>query len=149
MHPTARLAAVHRPLIRFLGKRSWPTSTRIPGRIIARQPNGLIAPTEQRAHPAAPEELKRSFADFLRKFQSPVRMNGNGSSSSMHVYQEYWEAPSRYWDSRVKTISEEEIGAVLVSVSLPFTLLPCSQILSRAEEQRCIRLYIQPTCTPL
>jgi len=96
MHPTARLAVAHRPLIRFLGKRSWPST-----------------PDKQRAHPAAPEELKRSFADFLKKFQSRARMNGSGSSPSMHVYQEYWEAPSKYWASRVKTISEEEIGAVL------------------------------------
>jgi len=96
MHPTARLTAVHRPLIRFLGKRSWPST-----------------PNTQHAHPAAPEELKRSFADFLKKFQSPVRMDGSGSGSSMHIYREYWEAPSKYWNNRVKTISEEEIDAVL------------------------------------
>ena len=73
----------------------------------------------QHAHPAAPEELKKSFGEFLKKFQSPVRTNGNGSSSGARVYQEYWEAPSRYWNSRVKKISEEEIDAVLVSVHHP------------------------------
>jgi len=70
----------------------------------------------QHAHPAAPEELKRSFTDFLKKFQSTVRTNGRGSSSGAHVYQEFWEAPSKYWNSRLKTISEEEVDAVLVSV---------------------------------
>jgi len=96
MHPTVRLAAAHRPLIRFLGKRSWPST-----------------PDVQHAHPAAPEELKKSFGEFLRKFQSPVKTNGDGSSSGTYVYQEYWEAPSKYWNSRVKTISKEEIDAVL------------------------------------
>ena len=70
----------------------------------------------QHAHPAAPEELKRSFTDFLKKFQSPVRTNGSGSSSGAHVYQEYWEAPSKFWNSRAKMISEEEIDGVLVGV---------------------------------
>ena len=69
----------------------------------------------QQAHPAAPEELKKSFGEFLKKFQSPARTNGHGSRSSVHAYREYWEAPSKYWNGRAKTISEEEIDAVLVS----------------------------------
>lgn len=97
----------------------------------------------QHAHPAAPEELKKSFADFLKKFQSPVRTNGNESSPGVHTYQEYWEAPSKYWNSRVKKISEEEIDAVLVSVHLLPMPLSCSQVLSRAGERRYIRLHIQ------
>jgi len=87
---------VHRPLIRFLGKRSWPST-----------------PDAQHAHPAAPEELKKSFEEFLKKFQSSARTDGDRSGSGAHVYQEYWEAPSKYWNNRVKTISEEEIDAVL------------------------------------
>ena len=70
----------------------------------------------QHAHPAAPEEFKKSFEEFLKKFQSPVKANGDRSSSGAYVYQEYWEAPSKYWNSRMKTISEEEIDAVLVGV---------------------------------
>jgi len=96
MHTTMRLTATHRPLIRFLGKRSWPS-----------------APNAQHAHPAAPEELKKSFGEFLKKFQAPVKAGHNGPSSGAHVYKDYWEAPSKYWNSRVKTISEEEIDAVL------------------------------------
>jgi len=96
MNPSVRLAAAHRPLIRFLGKRSWPSTSNV-----------------QHAHPAAPEELKKSFGEFLKKFQSPTRMNSDRSGSGAHVYREYWEAPSKYWNSRVKTISEEEIDAVL------------------------------------
>ena len=119
MHPTTRLAAVHRPLIRFLGKRSWPSSTCGPGLSAAHWTDGSIAPDVQHAHPAAPEELKRSFGEFLKKFQSPARTNGGGSNSGAHVYQQYWEAPSRYWNNRVKKISEEEIDAVLVSTCHP------------------------------
>jgi len=149
MHPTARLTAAHRPLIRFLGKRSWPSSTRSSGLTMAHRTNRSVAPNVQRAHPAAPEELKRSFTDFLKKFQSSMRKNGSGSSSGASVYQEYWEAPSKYWNSRVKTISEEEIDAVLVSVSPPTALPSCSQVLSRAEERRCTRLHIQFTQTTI
>jgi len=69
----------------------------------------------QHAHPAAPDELKKSFGEFLKKFQSPARTNGDGSSPGAHAYQEYWEAPSKYWNGRMKSISEEEIDAVLVS----------------------------------
>ncbi|KAF9651023.1 hypothetical protein BDM02DRAFT_3070505, partial [Thelephora ganbajun] len=96
MHLTFRLTAAHRPLIRFLGKRSWPST-----------------PDVQHAHPAAPEESKKSFEEFVKKFQSPVKAGGKGLGSGADVYREYWEAPSKYWDSRVKTISEEEIEAVL------------------------------------
>lgn len=96
MHPTVRLTIAHRPLIRFLGKRSWPST-----------------PDVQHPHPAAPEELKKSFGEFLKKFQSPMKAGGNELSSGTNVYQEYWEAPSKYWNSRVKTISEEEVDAIL------------------------------------
>jgi len=149
MHPTARLTAAHRPLIRFLGKRSWPSSTRSSGLTMAHQTNGSVAPDVQHAHPAAPEELKKSFADFLKKFHSSARTNGSGPSSDARIYQEYWEAPSKYWNSRVKTISEEEIDAVLVSVPPPTTPPSRSQVLSRAEERRCTRLHIQFTQTKI
>jgi hypothetical protein len=69
-----------------------------------------------------------------------MNAGGNGSITGRHAYQEYWEAPSKYWNGRLKTVSEEEIDAVLVSDLKP-TPFPYSQILSRAEEQLCIRLY--------
>ena len=117
MHPTVRVAAAHRPLIRFLGKRSWPSSTHSTSSIIVGYwTDGSTAPDAQHAHPAAPEDLKKSFSEFLKKFQSPVKAGGNESSPGRHVYQEYWEAPSKYWNGRLKTMSEEEIDAVLVSV---------------------------------
>ena len=115
MHPTVRLTAAHRPLIRFLGKRSWPSGARNLGLNVTCSIDGSIAPDMQHAHPAAPEELKKSFGEYLKKFQSPARTNDHGSSSGARTYREYWEAPSKYWNSRVKTISEEEIDAVLVS----------------------------------
>ncbi|KZP14138.1 hypothetical protein FIBSPDRAFT_684628, partial [Athelia psychrophila] len=50
MHPSVRVLNARKPLIQFIGKRSWPSNP------------------EQHAHPAAPEELKKSFGDFLKKF---------------------------------------------------------------------------------
>ena len=117
MHPTVRLTVAHRPLIRFLGKRSWPSGTHDPGLSVGRyETDRSTAPDAQHAHPAAPEQLKKSFGEFLKKFQSPAKAGDTGSSSDAHIYKEYWDAPSKYWNSRVKAISEEEIDAVLVSV---------------------------------
>ncbi|KAI0311597.1 hypothetical protein OF83DRAFT_744182, partial [Amylostereum chailletii] len=50
MLPSLRLCAEHghKPLIRFLGKRSWPST-----------------PSPQRPHPAAPQQFKDAFPDFL------------------------------------------------------------------------------------
>lgn len=116
MHPTLRLATAHRPLIRFLGKRSWPSSAHTLHLAMARQTNESPAPNVQHAHPAAPEELKGSFGEFLKKFRTPVETDSGGSNSGVHVYREYWEAPSKYWGNRTRGISEEEIDAILVRV---------------------------------
>ncbi|KAI0829247.1 hypothetical protein BC628DRAFT_1417009 [Trametes gibbosa] len=86
MLPSLRLANAHKPLIRFIGKRQWPTK-----------------PEVQHPHPFAPPELKQHFADFLKRFESsPSKSNSSTMSSSKGgatgaVYQEFWEAPSRLW----------------------------------------------------
>ncbi|KAI0662828.1 hypothetical protein C8Q70DRAFT_1050551 [Cubamyces menziesii] len=90
MLPSLRLANAHRPLIRFLGKRQWPTK-----------------PEEQHPHPFAPPEAKEHFADFLKKFQSSPSTTQAGSTSAAAsssksgakgpVYQEFWQAPPRLW----------------------------------------------------
>ncbi|TFY66874.1 hypothetical protein EVG20_g4210 [Dentipellis fragilis] len=99
MHPSLRVA--HKPLINFLGKRQWPTT-----------------PGPQHAHPAAPEQLKAAFSDFLKKYESTSSgaTASNGSSgtspSGKQVYDDFWEAPARIWNPRIRHIEEAEIDAV-------------------------------------
>ncbi|CAL1713620.1 unnamed protein product [Somion occarium] len=98
MHPTFRLG-VHKPLIRFIGKRQWPSK-----------------PEPQHPHPFAPAELKKAFSDFVSKFQSSGAQAGLSSTQpatsqpksgpNVHVYQEFWQAPERLWKS---DLSEEEV----------------------------------------
>ncbi|KAH8115771.1 hypothetical protein DFH11DRAFT_1587026 [Phellopilus nigrolimitatus] len=106
MRPTLRLCSprVHTPLIHFLGKRQWPTK-----------------PEPPHAHPAGPQDYKAHFADFLKKFE----LSGSRSSSSAATveaadvdvdhaaYQEFWQAPARLWNPRVRKLSDEEVEAVL------------------------------------
>ncbi|KAJ7180481.1 hypothetical protein C8R46DRAFT_853649, partial [Mycena filopes] len=90
MHATLRvLATHHQPLIRFLGKRSWPVHPQ--------------APTPH-AHPAAPPEFQKRFPDVAAS-KPP------GSSDS--VASEFWEAPERFWRPRIRQLEESEIDAIL------------------------------------
>jgi hypothetical protein len=111
----------HKQLIRFIGKRSHPSSNGYMSpvllpRLIAPD----IAPAERHAHPAAPSDIAATFAKFLEKPQldtqivkPPTGSAGNASSQS-GVFAEAWEAPSRFWRSRLP-VEEREIEAVLVS----------------------------------
>ncbi|THH08032.1 hypothetical protein EW145_g2986 [Phellinidium pouzarii] len=101
MHPSLRVcsARVHTPLIHFIGKRQWPAK-----------------PEPPHAHPAGPAEYKAHFSDFLKKFQysrsqsvAPKKAEDDGHD----VYQEFWQAPVRLWNPRVRELSEEEMEAVL------------------------------------
>ncbi|KAI9069548.1 hypothetical protein FKP32DRAFT_1608348 [Trametes sanguinea] len=78
MLPSLRLANAHKPLIRFLGRRQWPA------------------------------KAKQHFQDFLKKLQSSSTASAtstataSSSSSSKsgakgQVYQDFWQAPPRYW----------------------------------------------------
>ncbi|KAI0751672.1 hypothetical protein C8Q80DRAFT_592450 [Daedaleopsis nitida] len=85
MHPSLRVANAHKPLIRFLGKRQWPAK-----------------PEEQHPHPFAPSELKQHFSDFVKKFQSasstgPAPSKNSSSSGNAQVFEEFWQAPARFW----------------------------------------------------
>ncbi|KAF9265516.1 hypothetical protein L218DRAFT_812712, partial [Marasmius fiardii PR-910] len=98
MHPTARIlsARVHTPLIRFIGKRNFPSGSEAP-----------------HIHPAAPAELRnKNFSDFSTssKFQAS---SPSSSSSSSKVFKEFWEAPERLWKPKVRELEEWEIDAVL------------------------------------
>jgi small subunit ribosomal protein YMR-31 len=96
MHPSFRVA--HRPLISFIGKRQWP-----PG------------PQPQRPHPAAPVQLKETFSDFLKKYNSPSPSSGRNTqkNSQRLIFNDFWEAPEHLWRPRIKQLEDAEIDAVL------------------------------------
>ncbi|KAG6840612.1 hypothetical protein C0991_005560 [Blastosporella zonata] len=94
MHPSLRVLSsrAHKPLIRFLGKRTYPST-----------------PSPPQAHPAAPAELKSRFAEFVRKFE----VSGEKTSTTLAskgVLSEFWEAPERLWKQEIE---EAEIDAIL------------------------------------
>ncbi|KIM45802.1 hypothetical protein M413DRAFT_293664 [Hebeloma cylindrosporum] len=100
MYPSLRRcsAGVRTPLIKFLGKRSFPSTADTP-----------------HPHPAAPLELQQRFSEFLAK------VNSSGSSqpaskskqSSEGVYSEFWEAPPRFWNPRIRHLEEAEMNAIM------------------------------------
>ncbi|KAJ7439857.1 hypothetical protein FB451DRAFT_1415512 [Mycena latifolia] len=91
MHATLRVLAarVHQPLIKFPGKRSWPSS-----------------PATPHAHPAAPPEFQKRYSDV-------AAAPSGGKSKTGTVISEYWEAPERFWRPRIRELEESEIDAVL------------------------------------
>ncbi|KIP10597.1 hypothetical protein PHLGIDRAFT_125463 [Phlebiopsis gigantea 11061_1 CR5-6] len=100
MRPSLRLAnaathRVHTPLIRFVGRRQWPST-----------------PEPQHPHPFAPPELQKSFSDFLNKFKSSataLSSPGTKKGGSTPVFEDFWQAPERYWKTK---ISEQEMEAI-------------------------------------
>jgi len=100
MYPSIRICSTraHQPLIKFLGKRTWPTSTEGP-----------------HPHPAAPAELKQRFSDFVGKsdLSSPVMASSKELSNGSRLYNNFWEAPTRFWQPRVREIEEAELEAIM------------------------------------
>ncbi|KAL0949117.1 hypothetical protein HGRIS_009204 [Hohenbuehelia grisea] len=95
MIPTLRVCSsrVHQPLIKFLGRRSWPST-----------------PESPHAHAFAPGgTMPRSTSSA----QSSSPTNSATKSSGKPVYAEFWEAPERFWRPRVRELPEWEIEAVL------------------------------------
>lgn len=90
----------------------------------------FIEPEPPHAHPAGPPDYKAHFDEFLRRFQSyksgtveiARKSSGAGKQQSSNeetgAYQEFWQAPARLWQPRVRRLSEEEIDCVLVSAVL-------------------------------
>lgn len=123
MRTTLRLfeGHVHKPLIRFLGKRV-PTSSKLSlsGNI------PISAKISERhiphPHPAAPPDVASHFSEFRNKFSSSVQ-----SSPSPQSFSEFWDAPSRFW-APSRAVDETEIEAVLV------ILIRVSSMRSRTEE---------------
>ncbi|KAF7416196.1 hypothetical protein PC9H_002460 [Pleurotus ostreatus] len=98
----ARLAAVHQPLIKFIGRRQWPSTPEIP-----------------HFHPAAPVDLRDKSAIIskavsqLTSSPSPSSSSSKSSGSGKQVYSEFWEAPERFWKPRVRYVPDFEIDAIL------------------------------------
>ncbi|KZT66989.1 hypothetical protein DAEQUDRAFT_674043 [Daedalea quercina L-15889] len=111
MRPTLRLCASvaqRQPLIHFTGKRQWKSEPPHP-------------------HPLATPDLKSAFIDSLRKAQASVSESSavgqkgssqSGSTASQQrkggseqVYQNFWEAPERYWKH---DLDEWEVDLVAV-----------------------------------
>jgi small subunit ribosomal protein YMR-31 len=116
MHASLRVfsANIHQPLIKFLGKRNWPSSKLIVAlEILPSRKAGAAGPDMPHAHPAAPSELKKSFSDFGRTFEA----TSSSSPLKTHrkdVFPEFWEAPDRFWRPKVRELEAAEIDAILV-----------------------------------
>lgn len=72
-----------------------------------------LEPEAPHVHPAAPTELKEHFAEFLAKMNlSPAKPpSGKGSSN---IYREFWEAPTRFWQPRVRQLTDAEMESIMV-----------------------------------
>jgi small subunit ribosomal protein YMR-31 len=115
MHPSFR--AAHRPLISFIGKRKWPPgSCRVLFAVCVPTQYGP-GPQPQRPHPAAPAQLKETFSDFLKKYNSPSPSSGRNpqKNSQRLAFKDFWEAPTSLWRPRIRQLEDAEIDAVLVS----------------------------------
>ncbi|KAJ3513333.1 hypothetical protein NLJ89_g3012 [Agrocybe chaxingu] len=118
MHPSLRVCSVraHTPLIKFLGRRTHPSS-----RNLLRFPEltlipAFVAPDAPHPHPAAPADLKARFSEFLAKMNAsgasePASKSSSGNNTT--VYNEFWEAPSRLWKPKVRYIEEAEVNAIM------------------------------------
>ncbi|KAG6824029.1 hypothetical protein H0H92_008228, partial [Tricholoma furcatifolium] len=94
MHPSLRALSsrAHTPLIKFLGKRTYPNTLSV-----------------RHAHLAAPAELKGRFEEFLKKMESSMEKPSTVLVSK-GVLCDFWEAPERLWK---QDIEETEIDAIL------------------------------------
>ncbi|KIM84052.1 hypothetical protein PILCRDRAFT_819082 [Piloderma croceum F 1598] len=98
MHPSLRVLNARKPLISFIGKRSWPSK-----------------PESQHPHPAAPSELQQTFSDFVKKFESSsssVSPSNGANGGSKEAFGEFWEAPARFWRPRIRELEDGEIDAI-------------------------------------
>lgn len=81
------MARVHQPLIKFVGKRSWPSNE------------------PAHAHPAAPKEYAKAF----HQDSSAPSETKAGKSGAVA---EFWEAPERFWRPRIRQLEDWEIDAI-------------------------------------
>ncbi|KIY47593.1 hypothetical protein FISHEDRAFT_74536 [Fistulina hepatica ATCC 64428] len=94
---TVRAFAARVPLIKFIGKRTWP------------------AVSEAHAHPAAPAEYQKTFEAFLKRRKDALTSLSSSTSSgapAASVVDEFWEAPERFWHPKIRELQEWEIEAI-------------------------------------
>ncbi|KAG7446066.1 uncharacterized protein BT62DRAFT_950059 [Guyanagaster necrorhizus] len=91
MHPSVRLLSTARtPLIRFLGKRVWPSRPEAP-----------------HAHPYGPPELP---ASFRKPSQSAVAQTSSTKTlTTGGAFTNFWEAPERFWKH---DLNDAEMAAI-------------------------------------
>ena len=112
MHPSLRVCSsrAHQPLIKFLGKRIFPSCQSRRTLHSRSIDSSQTDPTQPHAHPAAPVELKEGFSAI----QTPPPNSG-----SHPVFSNFWEAPERFWR---KELEDTEIEAILVSIRILYRL---------------------------
>jgi hypothetical protein len=73
----------------------------------------ILAPAPLHAHPAAPSDAKKPFAEFVKKSESSASQpTSNGKCEEINlVYNDFWEVPSRFWR---RGLEDTEIDAILV-----------------------------------
>jgi small subunit ribosomal protein YMR-31 len=128
MHPSVRL--LRQPTIKFLGKRSWPSSMPfpfLPFFCFVANANSCPAPAPPHPHPAAPAEVQKSFSEFAKKLDtspssSPSESHVSRKITGREFFGEFWEAPSWVRQPRYRELEDAEIDAVLVS-SIPAPLM--------------------------
>ncbi|KAJ7594817.1 hypothetical protein C8J56DRAFT_1161356 [Mycena floridula] len=84
MRPTLRVFR-HSPLIKFIGKRSWPS-----------------APEAPHGHPAAPPEYRNPFKG----------VKSSSKSLKSGTFSEFWDAPPRFWQPKTRWLEDAEIEAI-------------------------------------
>jgi len=96
MRYTATLfsARGHNPLIRFLGKRTWPSG-----------------PESPHPHPAAPTEIQKRFAEFTKS--SAWSSSADSQNTSKNIHSEFWDAPTRFWRPKVRELEDAEIDVIM------------------------------------
>jgi small subunit ribosomal protein YMR-31 len=74
-------------------------------------------PQPQRPHPAAPTQLKETFSNFLKKYNSPSPSSGRNAQQNSQglAFKDFWDAPAALWRPKVRQLEDAEIDAVLVS----------------------------------
>jgi hypothetical protein len=87
-------------------------------------------------HPAAPTELKQKFAELLKA----INQQSTELSSGSNVYREFWEAPSRFWQPKVRQLTEDEMDSIMVRGVLHLFVILI--IFSRAAAPHHIRIFL-------
>jgi len=66
-------------------------------------------------HPAASPEIREHFADFLTKQSSqPLGSTIHHRDTAGMVFRNFWEAPSHFWNPRVRELEDSEMEAIMV-----------------------------------